>query len=151
MSHGTLTELRPAAFDPYQSYRKTLLSPSRVRELSTLNPARGSQTRSSAGRGYSRLGRWWPYIHLWTVLLAIPVVGTRFYALLIIGHDGIHRRLFRHPRWNDWFADLFIFGPVAQSRGLIIKTTWATIATWRLQMIPICTSSPVRTSITGIC
>jgi fatty acid desaturase len=39
-------------------------------------------------------------------------VATRYYALLIVGHDGIHRRLFRSPRWNDWFADLFVFGAV---------------------------------------
>ena len=62
------------------------------------------------------IGAWavvakWPA--WWTVLLAIAVVGTRYYALLIVGHDGIHRRLFRNPRANDWFADLCIFGPVA--------------------------------------
>jgi fatty acid desaturase len=113
MSHGTLTELRPAAFDPYQSYRKTLLSPSRVRELSTLSPARAVADTLIC---WAWIIAAWTLVAVhptwWTVLLAIPVVGTRFYALLIVGHDGIHRRLFRHPRWNDWFADLFIFGPV---------------------------------------
>src|SRR5205085_6474801 len=48
----------------------------------------------------------------WTVLIALPIVGTRYYALLIVGHDGIHRRLFRETRWNDCFADVFIFAPI---------------------------------------
>jgi fatty acid desaturase len=52
----------------------------------------------------------WP--RWWAVLLAMPVVGTCYYALLIVGHDAIHRRLFRDQRWNDRFADLFVFGPV---------------------------------------
>jgi fatty acid desaturase len=105
---------RPAAFDPYQPYRKSLLSPDRVRELSDLRPQRAVIDTAIAWLWI--LGAWtlvatWP--RWWTVLLAIPIVGTQYYALLIVGHDAIHRRLFRDPRWNDWFADLFVFGPVA--------------------------------------
>jgi fatty acid desaturase len=100
--------------DPYQRYRNTLLSRERVRELSRLRPQRAI---------FDALWSWawivaaWTVVAIWptwwTVLLAIPVIGTRYYALLIVGHDGIHRRLFRSPRWNDWFADLLVFGPVA--------------------------------------
>jgi fatty acid desaturase len=99
--------------DPYVFYRRNLLSPARVRELSRLRPLRVV---------VDTLGCWccivaalalvafWP--SWWTTLLAIPVIGTRYYALFIIGHDGLHRRLFRGTRANDLFADLFIFGPV---------------------------------------
>jgi len=104
----------PAAFDPYQPYRKTLLTPERVRELSELRPQRAIVDTLVCW--LIILAAWalvalWP--RWWTVLLAIPVVGTQYYALLIVGHDAIHRRLFRDTRWNDWFADLFVFGPVA--------------------------------------
>ncbi len=40
VSPGSLAQRLPAALDPYQRYRKTLLSPERVRELSQLRPAR---------------------------------------------------------------------------------------------------------------
>ena len=53
----------------------------------------------------------------WIVLGAIPLIGTRIYALFIIGHDGIHRRLFYHVRANDLWNDLFILGSV----GLITR------------------------------
>jgi fatty acid desaturase len=48
----------------------------------------------------------------WTVMLAIPIIGTRYYALFIIGHDALHRRLFPSVTHNDRFADLVVFGPI---------------------------------------
>jgi fatty acid desaturase len=48
----------------------------------------------------------------WTVLLALPVIGCAHYGLFIIGHDGLHRRLFKKVRHNDLFADLFLLGPI---------------------------------------
>lgn len=48
----------------------------------------------------------------WTVLPAMVVVGNRFYALFIIGHDGLHRRLFKSRTLNDRFSDVFIFAPI---------------------------------------
>jgi fatty acid desaturase len=48
----------------------------------------------------------------WTVLLAIPIIGTRYYALFIIGHDGLHRRLCRSQRLNDLWNDLLILGAI---------------------------------------
>jgi fatty acid desaturase len=108
--------------DPYQPYRKTLLSPQRVRELSELRPGRA--VADTVWLWACILAAWtvvavWPLSFLgevprwWAVAVTIPIVATRYYALLIVGHDAIHRRLFRSPRWNDAFADLFVFGPVA--------------------------------------
>jgi fatty acid desaturase len=114
MSEHVLHEPAAAAIDPYRRYRKTLLSPQRVRQLSSLRPARAVADTIwcwawivAAWAVVAFFPRWW------TVALAIPVIGTQYYALLIVAHDGIHRRLFRNPHWNDWFTDLFIFGPVA--------------------------------------
>src|SRR6267142_7201217 len=100
--------------DPYHPYRKALLSPQRVRELSELRPARAICDTLWLWTGIIAawcLVAWFP--SWWSVLIAIPIIATRYYTLLIVGHDGIHRRLFRNPRLNDWFADLFVFGPVA--------------------------------------
>jgi fatty acid desaturase len=114
MTASLSIESNSASADPYQAYRKALLSPQRVRELSELKPLRAVGDTLWLWLGIiaswtvvAAFPRWW------VILLAILVISTRYYALLIVGHDGIHRRLFRSPRWNDWFADLFIFGPVA--------------------------------------
>jgi fatty acid desaturase len=48
----------------------------------------------------------------WTVLLAIPVIGNRYYGLFIIGHDGMHRRLFPNVKRNDFWTDLLILAPI---------------------------------------
>ena len=114
MSLVQLSPPPPTQADPYLAYRKALLSPQRVRQLSELSPLR--MIRDTLWLWTGILAAWslvaW-HPRWWAVLLAIPVIATRYYALLIVGHDGIHRRLFRSPRWNDWFADLFVFGPVA--------------------------------------
>src|SRR5262249_27562164 len=52
----------------------------------------------------------WP--NWWLAALAIPVVGTRYYALYIIGHDGLHRRLFPGVKANDLWNDLAIIGAI---------------------------------------
>ena len=101
------------SFDPYDKYRKGLLSQARVRELSRLRPWRPFVDSLWFWAGiflaWTLVARW---PHWWTIALAVPAIATRYYALLIVGHDGIHRRLFRSPRWNDWFADLIVFAPV---------------------------------------
>jgi fatty acid desaturase len=108
-----LAEASPATSNVQLRGQRALLSPERVRELSRLRPARAAADTLACWLAI--LAAWfvvakWPT--WWVVLLAIPVIGTRYYALLIVGHDAIHRRLFQSARWNDWFADLFIFGPV---------------------------------------
>lgn len=44
------------------------------------------------------------------VVPAILVIGVNFYGLYIIGHDGLHRRLFEGLRTNDFWNDVFILG-----------------------------------------
>jgi fatty acid desaturase len=99
--------------DPYRPWRETLLSPTRVRELSVLRPAR---VAADAFRCWLVILAAWAAVAAWplpwVVLVAVPVIGTRYYALFVIGHDGLHRRLFPRRRLNDLFADLFVFGPL---------------------------------------
>ncbi len=100
-------------FDPYVTLRRALLTPQRVRELSRLRPLR---VAFDAARCWGMILAAWvtvAFVHRWwVVLLAIPVVGTRFYALWVIGHDGLHRRLFTKTQHNDLFSDLFVFGAI---------------------------------------
>lgn len=97
----------------YSLHRARGLSPARVRELSRLEPAR--VVRDTALLWLQIVAAWalvaW-HPAWWTVLLAFPVVGTRYYALFILGHDGMHRRLFDRARTNDRFCDAFLLGPI---------------------------------------
>jgi len=48
----------------------------------------------------------------WVILVAMPIIGTRLYSLLIIAHDGLHRRLFKTIKANDLWNDIFILGTI---------------------------------------
>lgn len=108
-----MTAARPAGADPYQPYRSTLLPPERVRALSRLRPA--IVVRDVALCWTAILAAWavaaaWPA--WWVRGLAAVVVGTRYYALFIIAHDGLHRRLWPTRRANDLFTDACILGAI---------------------------------------
>jgi fatty acid desaturase len=99
--------------DPYAPYRDQLLSTERVRELSQLRPWR--VVRDVVLCWLSILGAWtavalWP--RGWVVAIAVVIVTTRYYALFIIGHDGMHKRVLSRASANDLFCDLLVFGPI---------------------------------------
>ena len=48
----------------------------------------------------------------WTILPAMVLVGSRYYGLFIIGHDGFHQRLFKDPHVNDLFNDCLLMAPI---------------------------------------
>src|SRR5262245_25816577 len=94
----------------YEPFRRLLLSSTRIRELSTLRPARAIVDVLICWAWIVAawaLVAWHPT--WWTVLLAIPVVGNRYYALFIVGHDGMHPRVFIGRRRNDFWTDLLVF------------------------------------------
>jgi fatty acid desaturase len=104
---------RAAARDPYHPYRSTLLTPAQTKELSELRS--GIVVRDIALAWTAILAAWTlaaTYTTWWTVALAMVVVGTRFYALFVIGHDGLHRRLFSDRARNDFVCDALILGPI---------------------------------------
>jgi len=98
---------------PYLPYRRTLLSSAQIKELSTPKPARAIIDAAVcwawilAAMGLVAYHTAW-----WTVLLAIPVIGNRYYALFIIGHDGMHRRLFPTIQRNDFWTDVLVLGAI---------------------------------------
>ena len=104
---------RAASRDPYQPYRSTLLTPAQTKELSELRP--WVVVRDLALAWLTIVSAWAlaaTYTTWWTVALAMVVVGTRFYALFVIGHDGLHRRLFADRATNDFVCDVFVLGPI---------------------------------------
>jgi fatty acid desaturase len=98
---------------PYHLHRYSLLSPSRIRELSTLQPWR-TLTDAAACWACILLAMGLVAVHpaWWTVLIAIPVIGNRYYGLFLIGHDGMHRRIFPNIKRNDFWTDLLVLAPI---------------------------------------
>jgi fatty acid desaturase len=96
---------------PY--YRSHLLPSAAVRELSRLRPWR---VFVDVAFCWAMIAATWACVAMfpvwWMVLLAAPIIGSRYYALFVIGHDGMHRRLLKRVRWNDLFNDLFILGAI---------------------------------------
>ena len=97
----------------YLPYRKEILSAGQLKHLSSLQPRK--VVRDTLFLWTQMLTIWtsvaiWPT--WWAILLSIPAIGTRYYALFIIGHDGLHRRLFGNARWNDLWNDLFVLAPI---------------------------------------
>lgn len=98
--------------NPYADFRR-LLSPGRVRELSRLRPWR--TVRDTAWCWMGIVAAWTlvaVYPAWWAVLVAVPVIGTRYYGLFIIGHDGMHRRIFNSRRATELFCDIFVLAPI---------------------------------------
>lgn len=107
--------------NPYMPWRSTLLTPQRVKELSKLRPGRvvfdTLMCWAVIGAAWAAVAVWGPGMRgwgaaWWVVLLAIPVIGTRYYGLFILGHDGMHRRLFENRKLNDWWTDVFMLAPI---------------------------------------
>lgn len=107
----------PSSFNPYRAHR-SLLSPQRVRELSILRPV--VSVRDTALCWLTILLAWalaaWSFAHpqhlWWALPVAIMTIGARYYALFIIGHDGMHRRIFNSGPRSELFTDLFLIGPI---------------------------------------
>lgn len=98
--------------NPYADFRR-LLPPQRVRELSKLRPWR--TIRDTAWCWLGIVAAWTlvaVYPTWWAALIAVPVIGTRYYGLFIIGHDGMHRRIFNSRKPTELFCDVFVLGPI---------------------------------------
>jgi fatty acid desaturase len=51
------------------------------------------------------------HFNLAVYLLTVAFIGARQHALLILMHDGVHYRLFRDRRLNDWTAEIILAWP----------------------------------------
>ena len=95
----------------YASFRRSLLTPQQVRDFSRLQPGRAALDTFIT---WTIIISCWVVVAIypiwWVVLLVIPIIGCRAYALMILGHDGLHRRLFNGVKQNDLFCDTCILG-----------------------------------------
>ena len=103
-----------APLQSYEPYRRTLLAKADIRELQQLRPWRVVRDTVLGWLGIlAAFAMVWAFPEWYVVAIAIPVIGTRYYSLLIVGHDGLHRRLFDSPKKSDAWNDCLIIGPIA--------------------------------------
>jgi fatty acid desaturase len=106
---------RPAQKRPSDDYIGNIpvkLTKEELRELSEL-----SQFRSL----FHIVGEWTAilaaiylcqrHFNVFLYLLTVAFIGARQHALLILMHDGVHYRLFRNRRLNDWTAEIVLAWP----------------------------------------
>lgn len=97
----------------YKAYRKAILGRTELIFLTYLRP--WIVVRDTLFLWIQIVLTWiivakWPF--WWVILCSTPIIGTRFYALFIIGHDGLHRRLFKKIWLNDLWNDFFVLAPI---------------------------------------
>lgn len=51
------------------------------------------------------------YWHPMLYVLAVAFIGSRQHALLVLMHDGVHYRLLRNRRLNDWISEVILAWP----------------------------------------
>ena len=97
----------------YEPYRSKVLSKEQLQQLNSLKPLLAVVHTLL---NWSLIFLAWLLVsqtkEVWLIVLAIPWIGTRFYALFIIAHDGLHRRIFPNRTMNDLWNDAFILGAI---------------------------------------
>ncbi len=97
----------------YKPYRTTLLDKETLHRLRQVRPAQA--LRDIAIEWLMILGAFTAvalYPAWGVICAAIVVIGTRYYALLIIAHDGLHRRVHPVTAKNDLIVDIGILGAI---------------------------------------
>lgn len=100
-------------FQTYEPYRSTLLAKEEIKELCTLVPRNAVVDTLLAWAWV--VSAWVVVAHYpywWVIGGAMLLIGTQIYSLLIIAHDGLHRRLFTTIKANDLWNDAFILGAI---------------------------------------
>lgn len=92
---------------------KELFSPEEIKALVRPSDLRGAWevlTTWAMIAGSFALVAWWP--HLWTVLVALVVLGGRQLALSVLMHEASHRSLFRSRWLNETVGTWLCAAPV---------------------------------------
>ena len=101
------------SFQSYQPLRSQILSNEELKRLNEPKPI--IAIRDTLISWLIILACWGlvaNFTNWFLVLLVIPIIGTQYYSLQVIGHDGLHRRLFKSNKTNDLFTNCFIFAPI---------------------------------------
>ena len=83
-----------------------------LRDLSALSPPRSTfHILAEWTLIFTAISLCQRHFSLVTYVLTVAFIGARQHALLILMHDGVHYRLFRGRRLNDWTAEVILAWP----------------------------------------
>jgi fatty acid desaturase len=98
--------------DDYVGEVPVRLTKEELRELSRINPLRSSFHIVAEWLAiFFTISLCQRFSHPLLYVAAIIVIGSRQHALMILMHDGVHNRLFRNRRLNDWVAEIPLAWP----------------------------------------
>ncbi len=110
-----LTKDRAAQERPRDDYDGNIpikLTKEELRDLSDLSPLRSSiHIVAEWTLIVTAIYLCQHHFNLAVYLLTVAFIGARQHALLILMHDGVHYRLFRDRRLNDWTAEIVLAWP----------------------------------------
>jgi len=114
MNYGEATDTAPEAgrFGDVGSNIPVKLTKEELRELSSIKPAIAllhvAMEWSLVVATIYLCQRYW---HPMLYILAVAFIGSRQHALVILMHDGVHYRLLRNRRLNDWLSEVVLAWP----------------------------------------
>ena len=102
----------PSGFGDIGTNIPVKLSKEELRELSTVNPILacihvGAEWGLIVATIYICQRFWHPMLYVF----AVAFIASRQHALLVLMHDGVHYRLFRNRRLNDWMSEVILAWP----------------------------------------
>src|SRR5277367_3108190 len=88
------------------------LTKEELKELSSVNSLRAcvhvaSEWAMIAATIYLCQRFWHPMLYVF----AVAFIGSRQHALVVLMHDGVHYRLLRNRRLNDWISEVILAWP----------------------------------------
>jgi fatty acid desaturase len=111
MNYGSVVESLPEPGDIGTNI-PVKLTREELRKLSTINPMLacvhvGVEWGLIVATIYLCQRFWHPMLYV----LAAAFIGSRQHALLVLMHDGVHYRLLRNRRRNDWMSEVILAWP----------------------------------------
>jgi fatty acid desaturase len=114
MNYGSIVESSPGAgrFGDVGTNIPVKLSKEELTELSAVNPLRAcfhvaAEWALIAATIYLCQRFWHPMLYVFAVVF----IASRQHALLVLMHDGVHYRLLRNRRLNDWMSEVLLAWP----------------------------------------
>ncbi|MGA7872832.1 MAG: fatty acid desaturase family protein [Candidatus Binatus sp.] len=114
MNHGSATASSPEAgrFGDIGTNIPVKLTRKELRELSTVNSWLGClHVGAEWGLIVATIWLCQRFWHPMLYVFAVAFIGARQHALLVLMHDGVHYRLLRNRRLNDWMSEVVLAWP----------------------------------------
>jgi fatty acid desaturase len=114
MNHATANELSlaPGRFGDVGVNVPVKLSKEELRELSAVKPALAClHVAAEWGLIAATIFLCHRFWHPALYVLAVAFIASRQHALLVLMHDGVHYRLLRNRRLNDWLSEVVLAWP----------------------------------------